>query len=163
MTLLERLRRAAEEPLSLAPLAPPSPPSAPEPLTLKGIVATRNVEGSVRDRPLPAPQKPGGGCGGCKGSWWKHAVDFGHGTFDVVRYAAQMAAGIKAPEEVQASRQKACRACPLFTSVGEGIYSCGVPATKKVFRIRSKDGCGCWLNLKWLGKDEKCPLEQPKW
>lgn len=90
-------------------------------------------------------------------------MDFGVGVFSVARFASQMLADQKADEDVRERRESICRNCPLFVVIREGVFSCGKPVTRKVFRIRSKEGCGCWLNLKWLGVSEKCPLDPPKW
>jgi len=100
---------------------------------------------------------------GCFGCAWKKMLDFGYGTFSVVRFAAQIAVGQKTSDGIQAKREEICRGCHLFKVVKDGIFSCGVPITEKVVRIRDKDGCGCWLNLKWLGVSEKCPLTPSKW
>lgn len=74
------------------------------------------------------------------------------------------------PEE-QSDRQRACSACTetdtkgerLFRLAGENLFTCGVLGYKDLLRNTQKDGCGCFLNLKWKMKDQHCPLEKPKW
>lgn len=98
-------------------------------------------------------------------------IDVGHGAFDVVKFGIQLAADIKATDEEQATRRKACESCTatdskgdrVFRAIDQGVFSCGVPVNKKLFRDKAVDGCGCWLNLKWLAKDEKCPLKEARW
>jgi hypothetical protein len=51
-----------------------------------------------------------------------------------------------APPEVQAERERLCRACPLHDAVRD---RCNV--------------CGCNLSLKWTWASSACPLPYPEW
>ena len=101
--------------------------------------------------------------GGCVGCMWRSLVNFGYGTFSIIRFAAQIAADKKVSEDCRAKREEICRTCELFKTVKKDVYSCGVPFNEKRLRQPEKDGCGCWLNLKWIGISENCPLRPPKW
>ena len=118
---------------------------------------------NLEEKEPPVIAKNANPCEGCFANWWRKAIDFGEGIFSVSRFAVQIAADQRASEDDQKVRETVCRACPLFNTIKDGVFSCGKPVTERLFRIRGKEGCGCWLNLKWLGKSEKCPLEPPKW
>jgi hypothetical protein len=82
-----------------------------------------------------------------------------------------MAIGTKATPEEHARRKSICEACPeqdsrgvkLFREHKPGRHSCGEARLDWIFRDPEVDGCGCWLELKWHGKDQKCPLKTPRW
>lgn len=80
--------------------------------------------------------------------------------------------GTPVSDEEYASRKKQCEACTAVDNKGEklfrpgkkgGWFSCGAPFLQKPFRDKAKDGCGCWLQIKWGGKDQHCPLKPPRW
>lgn len=76
----------------------------------------------------------------------------------------------RVPKEVAAERRSTCEDCPAADPSGHRLYRivlrrpvCGRPADPRapgflLDREDDKDGCGCWLDLKWHAKGEQCPL-----
>jgi len=103
-------------------------------------------------------------CGGCQANAFKKAVSAFKVGVGLARFVGEMAVGIKASQEVHDSRKATCEGCPLLDSAGDRMFrghdeghSCGKPRLENVLRDEEKDGCGCWLEMKWWGKSEKCP------
>jgi hypothetical protein len=135
----------------------------------------RNVSAVLAD-PVPGqssqPQAPpAGSCQGCSASSWKLAFNFVDVTTELAVFAAQVSLGNRAGSEEYARRRGICESCQecdsrgdkLFREVVPGRHSCGVPRWDWIFRDPAREGCGCWLELKWHGKDQVCPLKVPKW
>lgn len=76
--------------------------------------------------------------------------------------------GPNASEEDIENRKQTCGVCMftdmdgdrLFRQDEKGRYFCGKPLFEKKLREPQKDGCGCFLKLKWKKKYTKCPLQQ---
>lgn len=96
----------------------------------------------------------------------KHAVSVGA---KVVKSQVKRVSDV-----VYGERRAVCMKCMEKDPVGvrllrpgssSGWYSCGEPMSPKELLAGDRDikanGCGCWLNLKWRGKDEECP--RGKW
>ena len=68
-------------------------------------------------------------------------------------------------------RRDVCKTCMAIDSNGERLYrldkagrpTCGVMRLNKIIRDESKEGCGCYLEQKWKGVTQHCPLNPPKW
>lgn len=78
-----------------------------------------------------------------------------------VAAAAMSIIGPQASDEVQAQRRAVCEDCPLYTLTKVGP-TCG----QFTMAVRSggaakTEGCGCFLDVKTKGQDNKCP--QGKW
>lgn len=181
MSLLTLLRKAAEladkKPLTPTPNNPivrssnePSANKTEMQIPAKRSRTPPDKPRQIATRVLPGEPKPPK-CAGCRASFINKMISVGHGAFSVAKFAAQMTVGQKATEEQQATRKTACEGCTAVDSKGDriyreispGVFSCGQSAKEKLFRDKTVDGCGCWLNLKWIAKDEKCPLNPPRW
>jgi hypothetical protein len=61
-------------------------------------------------------------------------------------------------------RKQTCQQCStvdshgtrLFRKLNENYYSCGALRSENILRDSQKDGCGCILNMKWIGKSQTC-------
>lgn len=135
---------------------------------------TRNVSAVLaQPDPVPGqvPQASAESCQGCSGASWKLAFNFVDTITDLGVFASQMALGTKVDGYEYSRRREICESCAecdsrgnkLFREVVPGRHSCGVPRWDWIFRDPAREGCGCWLELKWHGKDQVCPLKQPKW
>jgi hypothetical protein len=105
---------------------------------------------------------------GGKASLTEKLMNAGKSVLDVARslYGEQVC------QEEYGKRKAACEQCQAKDANGErlfrpgkkpGWYSCGVPWYRKPMRDPAADGCGCWLHVKWAGKNQKCPLSNPRW
>jgi hypothetical protein len=122
--------------------------------------------------PVPAQQeKAPSTCGGCAGKAYEQAIDFGVTIKNLAGFIAGMALNDKVDPAEFRRRRSVCISCTAVDTKGDRLFrkikirtfTCGIPRTKLLFRISSVDGCGCWLNLKWWGRDQHCPLKEPKW
>lgn len=52
----------------------------------------------------------------------------------------------RATPDVQADRQRSCRACPLLDHTDDRCTS-----------------CGCFMAIKWAWASSACPLDPPRW
>jgi hypothetical protein len=110
-------------------------------------------------------------CKGCAGTFWKKVYYFLEAPVSFASFVAEIAVGLRASEETQAQRKTICESCLATDSSGARLYreafpgqhSCGKPWNDQVVRDPSVDGCGCFLEMKWIGKNERCPLPEPKW
>jgi len=74
--------------------------------------------------------------------------------------------GPNASEKVIEQRKRTCDACTftdpdgnrLFRHDDKGEYFCGKPLFVKRLRHIQREGCGCFLKLKWKKKWTECPL-----
>lgn len=145
MSLLNRLRQIAAK----APAPPPVPPVK--------VVPTQ-----------PTAPKP---CSACRRGWIHQTLNFMSGVVHLADALAHLAVDDKVPQDEHDRRKRICEECPirdpkgdpLFRDIGHGRFSCGAPATHKLLRDPQVDGCGCFLNLKWWIKGERCPLKDPRW
>ena len=83
------------------------------------------------------------------------------------------AVGPRASAEIIEHRRKVCTACEEVDLTGQRLFrvvdnqeSCGRPMDPRVpgsqlLRNPVTDGCGCWLQDKWVGKSQACP--RGKW
>jgi hypothetical protein len=109
-------------------------------------------------------------CKGCRSSW-RDAYNFFETSIDLSVFVTQMALGTKVIDDTYYVRKSSCETCQICDSKGDRLYreyipgrhSCGVPRFDWIFRDPSVEGCGCWLELKWYGINEKCPLKTPRW
>ena len=91
-------------------------------------------------------------------------LNAGRSIFDVAKWAF----GETTIDEEVKNRWELCHKCTATDQDGERLfrtynerYYCGKPGWENPFRIRSRDGCGCCLDLKIKGKSQSCP--QSKW
>jgi hypothetical protein len=83
---------------------------------------------------------------------------------------AEAKLGARASTTMIARREEICRTCFEVDSKGQRLFrfysvdkvSCGKPmdptaAGAQVLRDPVADGCGCWLQDKWVGRDQTCP------
>lgn len=109
-------------------------------------------------------------CGGC-GGVVDQALDFGITLIGLADVLKGVALRDQVPDEEVQRRRSICESCPNINSAGEKLYRvledgravCGVPRGHDLFRVSSRDGCGCWLDLKWKLRNQKCPLNPPRW
>jgi hypothetical protein len=94
-------------------------------------------------------------CAGCK------VVDAAKTLGSLVSYALDG----EATKEEQERRKAICAACDAVDSSGARLYregadgpTCGVPRLEELLRDSAVDGCGCYLEKKWTGKNQECPL-----
>lgn len=76
----------------------------------------------------------------------------------------------RVPREVSTSRRRSCEGCQAVDPSGQRLYRialgrpvCGRPSDPRapgflLERQDDRDGCGCWLDLKWRARGEKCPV-----
>jgi hypothetical protein len=77
--------------------------------------------------------------------------------------------GPNASEQTIEVRKKICDQCTHVDSYGDrlyrhdakGVYTCGKPLFAKKLRNPQREGCGCFLSLKWKKRWTECPLA--KW
>lgn len=82
--------------------------------------------------------------------------------------------GAQASDAEVARRKSICVNCFEVDGSGKRLFrfvefdrmSCGQPmdprvANAKIMRDPKVDGCGCWLQEKWVGRDQACP--RSKW
>ncbi|MCU0849421.1 MAG: hypothetical protein MUD12_16180 [Spirochaetes bacterium] len=68
-------------------------------------------------------------------------------------------------EKLTRSRREICEGCALtdpedrrlYRKIKGEAYACGVPFFKKMLRDPKREGCGCYLNLKWKKRFTGCP------
>lgn len=126
--------------------------------TEAALQASRAMQAPANAAPAP--------CSGCQANMFKKAMGVFSMGIGLAQFVGEMAVGIKATEEEHDKRKSACESCQAIDSTGlnmyrehkEGSHSCGEPRIDHILRDDSVDGCGCWLELKWWGKNEKCPL-----
>lgn len=130
-------------------------------------LAQRTVAG--QEKAAAAVVKPTGGCvGACQErTLLQKLVFLGEAAVDLAKYVV----GERAEEELVYRRQSLCMLCTDVDSEGRRLFrtwsgegkanTCGVFRPKKLLRDPAVDGCGCLLQLKWKGKDQKCP--KGKW
>lgn len=72
--------------------------------------------------------------------------------------------GQRSTQDEFIKRKNICQQCTavdsrgirLFRKINENYYSCGALRIEKVLRNSNEDGCGCVLNIKWAGQNQKC-------
>ena len=85
---------------------------------------------------------------------------------DLAKAAIATITGTYVSEECSLQRKKICSACWEKDSKGDRLYrankdgrvSCGVPFEDDILREPTKEGCGCYLELKWKVKGMQCPF-----
>jgi hypothetical protein len=103
--------------------------------------------------------------------WFDKVLDFVEAGGSLASFVGRKAVGQKVDQKEHDRRKAICESCTAVDSKGDRMFrnvalekdSCGVPRFKRWFRISETEGCGCWLNLKWWGRGQKCPLKEPKW
>jgi hypothetical protein len=129
------------------------------------------VQTSSVVQPPITEHKSNGSCGSCKAGLWDQVLDFAKTGINLTSFLAEMAVDMKVTADEYERRKSICERCTacnpqgelLYRELKDGVHSCGVERPKKLLRISSIDGCGCYLELKWWGNNEKCPLQEPKW
>lgn len=102
-------------------------------------------------------------CHGCGSNVWKRLVNFGESVVKTATAIIEISSGDKSRDDTVESRRHICLYCKLVQEPMASIYSCGIPFPEKPLRDPNIDGCGCFLNLKWRAKHERCPLPEPLW
>jgi hypothetical protein len=101
-----------------------------------------------------------GGCGCNIPKVWEQLKDLSGSIKDIARFVTE-------PRVAQTDydkRKQTCQQCStvdshgtrLFRKLNENYYSCGAFRSENVLRDSQKDGCGCILNIKWVGRSQKC-------
>jgi hypothetical protein len=100
-------------------------------------------------------------CTDCISNIWENIKDLGGSLKDIVKFVVEE----KADQQEWERRKQICMSCQYKNSNGErlirsiqgGYYSCGLFRLREILRDSKAEGCGCILNIKWAGKNQKCP------
>lgn len=97
---------------------------------------------------------------GCLPEIWKQLKDLNGSISDVIKFISEP----RVDDLKYLERKGICMKCSaadhigarLFRKINDKYYTCGALRTENILRDSKIDGCGCILNIKWVGKSQKC-------
>jgi hypothetical protein len=97
---------------------------------------------------------------GCGCQIWDQIKDLGGTIVDLLKFVMEP----RSNDVDYLKRQEICQKCQavdskgerLFRNLNEKYFTCGEFRSDNILRDSHKDGCGCILNMKWLGRNQTC-------